>query len=581
MVYNECCYLNEKAIYHHLFGRYSGRLVMDFLSGESLVMNVEKYRQLRAQLFDITANGIVVLTGEGVIVDISPAFSTITGYSRRDVVGECFTNLLLFQKVTLFTTWQELLSDMEIKPFDDEVCIVHKNGQQRIVRLEGYPVWNEEDQIDSYFFSLQDITKQKKVAEALKHSEEKYRNIFNAASDALFVETYNRKIIDVNEAACHMLQYTKEELCHFRITDLMKTPLAMNKLFVQSNHQCTALPEQQYLRKDGKIVCCELQERHFVVGGQPMFVTVARDVTLRKQAEGRLRLAETVFDNTIDGILVADTVGTVLSINPAFTAMTGYSAEEVIGKDYRLLQSGIYDLNFLAGIWKHVADTGQWQGEIWNRRKNGEEFSVWLNVKAVVDEDGLINKYVGVFSDLAARDHYVAQIRHQAFHDTLTGLPNRALYYDRLEHMLACAQRNQQIFAVLFLDLDGFKAVNDNFGHDTGDQLLRAVAERLKSCVRSSDTLARMGGDEFTLLLPQLQRSEDALTAAQKIIHSFEVPYELNNNIFYVTTSIGVTLYPFNGRDAETLLKQADSAMYTAKQAGKNCCELYCNGVLP
>jgi diguanylate cyclase (GGDEF)-like protein/PAS domain S-box-containing protein len=541
-------------------------------------MNVEKYRQMYAQLFGLTVNGIAVLTGDGVIVDVNPAFSTITGYSRLDVIDECFTNLLLFQKVSLFMTWQDLIATMEMKPFYDEVlCIVHKAGEQRIVRMTGYPVWNAAGQLCSYFFSLQDITQQKSVEAALQQSEEKYRSIFNAASDALFVENYSGKIIDANAAACHMLQYTKNELCQLHITDLVKQPLAFNQVLCQSKEQLMAPIEQQYWCKNGKIICCELQVQHFIIGGQQLFVIAARDVTLRKQAEERLRLAETVFDNTIDGILVTDLVGTVLSVNPAFTAMTGYAAEEVINKNCRFLKSEIHDANFFIEMWNRVAATGQWQGEIWNRRKNGEKFSAWLNVKAVADEAGIINKYVGVLSDIIARDHYVAQIRHQAFHDALTGLPNRALYYDRLEHLLACAQRSSQIFAVLFLDLDGFKAVNDNFGHDTGDQLLRAVAERLKASVRSSDTLARMGGDEFTLLLPQLKRPQDALSAAQKIISACEAPYKLNNRAFYVTTSIGIALYPFNGEDAKTLLKQADSAMYSAKQAGKNCYELYHN----
>jgi diguanylate cyclase (GGDEF)-like protein/PAS domain S-box-containing protein len=534
---------------------------------------------LRAKLFDITTSGIVVLTAEGIVIDVNPAFCSITGYERAEVIGEDANHLPLFQKEALLMSWQDILTEMKIKLFCEEFCFVQKSGQQRIVRLNVYPVRREANQPDLYFLSLQDITKQKTVESFLQQSEEKYRNIFNATSDMLFIATTAGKILDANEAACRMLHYTKEELCHFYMRDIVVPQLEGN--VTELAHCFTTHGvfendlEQQYIRKDGSVFDVESAMNVMHYHDKQVVMVNVRDITDRKQSEERLRLAQTVFDNTIDGIIVINRLGTILSINEAFTALTGYSAEDIVGEGLKFLQSCIHDTEFLVELWRKVQASGQWQGEIWNRRKTGEEFTAWLNLKAVMDGEGRINKVVGVFSDLTARDHYVTQIRHQAFHDALTGLPNRALYYERLDHLLAYSQRTDQMFGVMFLDLDGFKMVNDEFGHNTGDLLLRAVAERVKSCIRSSDTLARMGGDEFTLLLPQIQQVEDVITVAQKIISAFNLPYKLQQSTHQVTTSIGIALYPFHSRSAETLLKQADTAMYRAKYSGKNHFVLY------
>lgn len=535
--------------------------------------------QLRAKLFDITTSGIVVLTAEGIVIDVNPAFCSITGYDSAEVIGEDANHLPLFQKEALLMSWQDILTEMKIKLFCEEFCFVQKTGQQRIVRLNVYPVRWEANQPDLYFLSLQDITKQKTVESFLQQSEEKYRNIFNATSDMLFIATTAGKILDANEAACRMLHYTKEELCHFYMRDIVVPQLEGN--VTELAHCFTTHGafendlEQQYIRKDGSVFDVESAMNVMHYHDKQVVMVNVRDITDRKQSEERLRLAQTVFDNTIDGIIVINRLGTILSINEAFTALTGYSAEDIVGEGLKFLQSCVHDTEFLVELWRKVQASGQWQGEIWNRRKTGEEFTAWLNLKAVMDGEGRINKVVGVFSDLTARDHYVTQIRHQAFHDALTGLPNRALYYERLDHLLAYSQRTDQMFGVMFLDLDGFKMVNDEFGHNTGDLLLRAVAERVKSCIRSSDTLARMGGDEFTLLLPQIQQVEDVITVAQKIISAFKLPYKLQQSTHQVTTSIGIALYPFHSRSAETLLKQADTAMYRAKYSGKNHFVLY------
>ncbi len=290
---------------------------------------------------------------------------------------------------------------------------------------------------------------------------------------------------------------------------------------------------------------------------------------------GNLPLAAKILENIMDGVLITDAHKTIEYVNPAFCTITGYSSEEVIGKNPRILQSGHHDEAFYKTMWTSLARTGQWQGEIWNRRKNGEIYPEWENIVIIRDAANAITNYVAIFSDISTLKRAEQRFHHLAHHDALTGLPNRLLFEDRLQQMLAQASRQSQMLAVLFIDLDDFKVINDTQGHAVGDQLLRTAAERLTRCVRSADTVARLGGDEFTALLTNIARRRDAELVAQKILEVIACAFVIGGQELFTTTSIGIALYPTDGADAETLLHHADSAMYWAKQAGKNKYHVY------
>lgn len=282
------------------------------------------------------------------------------------------------------------------------------------------------------------------------------------------------------------------------------------------------------------------------------------------------RLSRLVFDNALEGITVTDADSRIQMVNKAFTDTTGYTIDEVRGLTPAILQSGKMPDGFYADFWKTLQDKGEWRGEIWNKRKNGSIYPEWLNVSAVKSPRGEVEHYFGIFSDITERKQKEELITFQAFHDALTGLPNRTLFKDRLDHALATARRHKsRVLAVMFLDLDRFKEINDILGHDAGDELLKEVASRLRRCVRESDTVARMGGDEFTILLPEITSEEDASAVGQKILSLMEQPVTLAGKDVVVTTSIGVALYPRDGRDPETLMKSADTAMYYIKGAGR------------
>lgn len=302
---------------------------------------------------------------------------------------------------------------------------------------------------------------------------------------------------------------------------------------------------------------------------------LARSLQLQQERESDLRLAAQVIDNASEGVVVTDPQGTIRSVNPAFTKITGYEPEEVTGKTPSLLKSDRQDAAFYEEMWETLRRTGVWQGELWNRRKDGRLYSQWLNISTITDEDGNAAHYVGIFIDTTKEHQAREHLRRLAYHDPLSGLPNRQLFNDQLDLSLLNAQREGRSVAVLFVDLDRFKDINDTLGHTFGDRLLPLVAARLKRCLRAEDTLARLGGDEFTVILHDLERPDDAPNVAKKILESFTDPFKLDGRVCYLSASIGISVSPDHGDDRESLLKHADIAMYRAKEEGRNRYCLY------
>ncbi|HRP96014.1 MAG TPA: EAL domain-containing protein [Rhodocyclaceae bacterium] len=282
------------------------------------------------------------------------------------------------------------------------------------------------------------------------------------------------------------------------------------------------------------------------------------------------RLAQMVFRSTSEGITVTDTAGTIVEVNPAFEAITGYTRDEVLGRNPRMLQSGRQDREFYAGMWQALLKAGQWRGEVWNRRKSGEIYPEWLTISAVRNGTGKISHYVGVFSDVSSVKEAQAQIEFLAHHDALTRLPNRALLLERLQHGLTHARRHGQRLAVMLLDLDRFKNVNDSLGHPVGDELLQEIGRRISAQIRADDTLARLGGDEFVLLLEDEASIAGIEAVARKLLGVLAKPVVVGKHALTITASIGISVYPEDGDDADTLLRNADGAMYEAKKQGRN-----------
>jgi diguanylate cyclase (GGDEF)-like protein/PAS domain S-box-containing protein len=290
----------------------------------------------------------------------------------------------------------------------------------------------------------------------------------------------------------------------------------------------------------------------------------------RKADEKSLQLAASIYETSSEAMMVMDAENRIIAINPAFTMITGYGEEEIIGRDLGILKSGKHDEAFFQTMWQEIIAKGRWQGEIWDQRKNGEIYPKWLIINTIFAEDGSVMHRIALFNDISHKKASDELIWQHANIDSLTGVTNRRMFQDRLEQEIKKAHRTELPLTLLFLDIDSFKEVNDSLGHAMGDLLLKEAAKRLTSCVRESDTVARFGGDEFTILLSELHDTDSVGRVIQNILQVLSEPFELGNEVAYVSASIGVTCYPNDGEDTETLLKNADQAMYAAKDAGRN-----------
>lgn len=328
----------------------------------------------------------------------------------------------------------------------------------------------------------------------------------------------------------------------------------------------------RFLRKDGSFIWGDFTISLLWEPGEATqrYLAVVQDITERRHAEGLLRLSAKVLESSSEGIMITDECGCILSVNRSFTEITGYSAEDAIGGNPRLLQSGRHGKDFYRQMWGNLNQSGQWQGEIWNRRKNGEIYPEWLGISAVQNSNGTTTHYVGIFGDITERKAADERIRFLAYHDSLTQLSNRVMLKDRMNLAMSQTIRRDGLLAVCCLDLDGFRPINELFGHETGDLLLIEVSKRLLSAVRAGDTVARLGGDEFVLLFSDLSTIPELEQALLRVQQGLAAPHLVDGQEIQLTASIGVALYPLDDNDTDTLLRHADQSMYAAKQAGRN-----------
>jgi diguanylate cyclase (GGDEF)-like protein/PAS domain S-box-containing protein len=328
--------------------------------------------------------------------------------------------------------------------------------------------------------------------------------------------------------------------------------------------------EVEFRRKSGLPFWSLLTLRSTRIGGEEVNLAWIYDITERKATEEKIRLAAKVLETASEGVVITNARNEIIFVNPAFSTITEYTAEEVLGQNPSILQSGRHDDDFYASMWQTLATTGRWHGEVWNRRKSGEFFAEWLSVTMIRDPSGTVTHYVAVFSDITHRKEDEERVWRQANYDSLTGLPNRSLFNDRLSQALRMGKRDEKKVALLFVDLDGFKQVNDTLGHAAGDVLLQQAGVRLMECMRASDTVARLAGDEFTAIVYDARDREASAVVAAKIVESMAKPFYLEEGAAQVYASVGVALYPADGEDETTLVAAADQAMYAVKRHGKN-----------
>ena len=419
------------------------------------------------------------------------------------------------------------------------------------------------------------IDAQRLVQRRLRQSETRFRNVVELMPDAIAIYREG-KLLHINPAGVAMLGAKTEQdlvgkpILQFIHPDFHQVVLAREKRAVEDG-VAAGMHEERFTRLDGSVFDAEVQGRSIELEGHVAVLVTLRDITERNAVQEKLQLSASVFGHAREGIVITDAQGTIIDVNEAFTRITGYSREDTLGQNPRMFQSGRQDKAFYVAMWGALTEQGHWNGEVWNRRKNGEVFAELLTISAVRGAQGSTLRYVALFSDITSIKSHQSQLEHIAHFDALTNLPNRVLLSDRLKQAMAQVQRRQQQVAVIYIDLDGFKAINDQHGHQTGDQVLITLAHRMKEALRDGDTMSRIGGDEFVAVLIDLQDLTASMPLLQRLLSAAAQPVQVGTLLLQVSASLGVTLYPqAHDIDADQLLRQADQAMYQAKLAGKN-----------
>ena len=463
-------------------------------------------------------------------------------------------------------------------PFSMRYRLRHADGGHRVIADNGFPVTDRAGGFLGYIGYCIDTSELASAKAEARESQQSFQDLFDQSPDPTWIIDEGR-FTACNRAAVRQLGYTdKQDILGRHPSDLSpshqpggepsdaKAERMMAKAYEVGVHRF----EWIHIRADRSQFPVEVTLSPIFNRGRRVLYCIWRDISDRKRIEAEMRLATNVVRNTSEGVMVTDRNGTILSVNRAFSEITGYREDEAIGRNPRIMRSDLHDAAFYEAMWRDLRNDGEWKGEVWNRRKNGEVYAQWLTISTLPGMDGFPEQFVALFSDLTELRRKDEQIRHHAYHDPLTGLPNRLLLQDRLDHAIEVAKRERSQLAVMFIDLDRFKVVNDSLGHDAGDALLIQVTQRLKDGLRRSDTISRLGGDEFVVILTGFSSGAEVADVADKIIASIGCPIEVKGHKVSVGASIGVGLFPQDGEEGAILLRNADTAMYRAKSMGRN-----------
>jgi diguanylate cyclase (GGDEF)-like protein/PAS domain S-box-containing protein len=432
--------------------------------------------------------------------------------------------------------------------------------------------------------TVRSMRMERAAQDRLAQSERRFRRLIEHAPDAITVFDIDAgRIVDVNRKAEELFGCTREQLLsdgieHFYAPvqpDGLTPEESVRRVRARALSGESVLIERIMRNSSGKELIVEVRVDDMSEGKRRQVRGSFIDISARKRAEVRLQLAASVFTHAREGILITDAAGDIVDVNDTFSDITGYSRDEALGRNPRMLKSDLQGPEFFAAMWRAIIDNGCWTGELWNRRKNGELYAELLTISDVRDASGSTQHYVGLFSDITPMKEHQRQLEDMAHFDALTGLPNRVLLADRLRQAISQARRRNVLMALVYLDLDGFKAINDSHGHEAGDDLLIAVSKGLKDALRVGDTLARLGGDEFVAILVDLSTVAECETVLCRLLQAAARPVDIRGHMLRVSASLGVTLFPLDDADADSLLRHADQAMYLAKQSGKNRFHLF------
>jgi diguanylate cyclase (GGDEF)-like protein/PAS domain S-box-containing protein len=532
--------------------------------------------------FEQAAVGMGLCSIVGQYLRVNLRYCEIAGYTEAELLRKDFRELTHPDDIE---SNERLLDQLVIgsdKKFSMEKRLLRATGEIVWVNLTLSIVKTRRVGSSQFMEVIEDITARKHAEAELRDSEGRMRLILAAMREGVVMRDASGQVIIANAAARRTYGLAPGEAF-----PPLYDPMGL-RYYYEDGSPCPIdeLPGARAMRSGRSTSAVVGVERRdssrtwFVARAEPLprdertglhpVVFTMSDISAQRRAEEELRLAATVFDNSVEAIMITDAHRHILSVNRAFSDLTGYDAGEAIGQTPALLSSGRVNDAQIAAMWNVTEEQGSWQGEAWQCRSNGTEFPGWLSISAVRDRSGALTNFVAVFSDITERKASEARIAFLAHHDPLTTLPNRTLFQDRIEQALGRAERSELMVALLFLDLDRFKTINDSLGHLAGDRLLQSVAERLGHCVRDTDTICRQGGDEFLIVLADLTDEDVPARIAEKILRRLSEPFDVDGHTLGTSFSIGIAVYPDDGRDADALMKNADTAMYHAKESGRN-----------
>lgn len=512
------------------------------------------------------------LSPNGQVEYVNQAACESLGYSESELVGFYPWDFDPDFKPEYWPNVWERLKKHEIIHIDTRHQ--RKDGTFIDVEVTGHYISNGVEEFSFTF--VQDVTERKAAEDLIRRKESYLRALIDNFPFLVWLKDKDSRFLTVNQAYAHSFGFeTPEQISGKTDFDLSPPDLAkhyreVDSHIIQSGQKIVL--EEQHEGPDGRHWLETYKAPVFNESGEVLgTVGFSRDITERKVAEAELRMSASIFNSDV-GMVVTDNESTILKVNEAFTNITGYTPDEAIGQQMSLLSSGVQQPDFYHSMWKSILVHDGWQGEIWNRRKNGELYPQWLTVTAIKGEAGKVTNYVGTMMDITERKAQEEEMQRLAHHDALTGLPNRTLFMDRLNFGISQARRNESLLCLMYVDLDKFKEINDSLGHSFGDLLLKEVAQRLLKCIkRETDTVARLGGDEFVVLLPNIHLHDAVVKIANSILSDLNSSFTLNSIPVCISASIGIAFYPTHAEDAEGLIKIADEALYVAKTEGKNC----------
>jgi len=534
------------------------------------ILSLKEAREHFRAIVEYTDDAIISKSLDGTISSWNAGAQALFGYSPGEMLGQSM--LVLFPAGRLDEErfiLERIMVGEKVDHFETQR--VHKDGSLIHVSVTISPIRDKLGQVVGASNIARNISERVR----LESTARVFESIVQSSDDAIIGKNLDSSVTSWNPGAQRIFGYAAHEMMGRSIRCLIPAERHHEEALIleriRKGERITHF-ETQRLHKDGRMldVSVTVSPIHDQTGRVVGASKIARNITEQKQAQSRLMLISKVFTHTGEGVVITDPQGRILEVNEAFTRITGYDYHEVVGQLPQMFRSSRQGPEVYAKLLTDLQQHGHAHGEIWSRRKDGDSYAGLLTISTVLGEGGVVLNYVCLFADITPLRQNQERLEHVAHFDSLTDLPNRLLLADRLKQGMVLARRQQQSLAVLYLDLDGFKTVNDNHGHNVGDELLLVLSRRMKLVLREVDTLARMGGDEFVAVLMDVHTVQDCIRMVERVLHACSEPVLLDGKTLQVSASVGVTLYPQDDVDADQLMRHADQAMYQAKQAGKN-----------